>query len=276
MSSTITSWCVSLGEYPCFSNSFFRNSFTCSGGKTTMPVCICRNQLRTQRFTQDEKQVHNMHVFQTSSLDSFQSSSRSISLKESCDLGPFLISMSSMSKMSVLPGGILPERQTDQKVKPKYKTQCTTPSMGYLFLLCHRPELEGWSASCVPLCTYPEDLYPNQAAPHASQEWAKLDFCPHLSGWKESTRGFNTTPRNWHEPGRHHTPLQLLWKLLPGMKHGAVALQESLVVNKKHVPQFGFSGTHEGFVNNFDFYLWLRQFPPGHTYKQRGQYRANC
>lgn len=57
---------------------------------------------------------NNMHVFQTSSLDSFQSSFTSISLKESCDLGPFLISMSSMSKMSVLLGGILPASRTDQ------------------------------------------------------------------------------------------------------------------------------------------------------------------
>lgn len=60
------------------------------------------------------------------------------------------------------------------------------------------------------------------------------------------------------------------------MKHGAIALQESLVVNKKHVPQFGFSGTHEGFVYNLDFHLWLRQFPPGHKHEQRGQYREKC
>lgn len=45
---------------------------------------------------------------QTSCLESFQSSSRSISLKDSCDLGPFRISMSSMSKIKVLLGGILP------------------------------------------------------------------------------------------------------------------------------------------------------------------------
>lgn len=57
---------------------------------------------------------NNMHAFQTSSLDSFQSSFTSISLKESCDLCPFLISMSSMSKMSVLLGGILPVGRTDQ------------------------------------------------------------------------------------------------------------------------------------------------------------------
>lgn len=57
------------------------------------------------------------------------------------------------------------------------------------------------------------------------------------------------------------------------MKHGAITLQESFVVNKKHVPQFGFSGTHEGFVYNLDFHLWLRQFPPGHKHDQRGQYR---
>lgn len=60
------------------------------------------------------------------------------------------------------------------------------------------------------------------------------------------------------------------------MEHGAITLQESFMVNKKHVPQFRFSGTHEGFVYNLDFHLWLRQFPPGHTHEQRGQYQAKC
>lgn len=47
----------------------------------------------------------------TSLLDSFQSSFRSISWKDSCDLGPFLISSTSMMKVSVLSGGILPDRE---------------------------------------------------------------------------------------------------------------------------------------------------------------------
>lgn len=45
----------------------------------------------------------------TSCLESFQSSFRSISWKDSCDLGPFLISSTSMTKVSVLSGGILPD-----------------------------------------------------------------------------------------------------------------------------------------------------------------------
>lgn len=68
---------------------------------------------------------------------------------------------------------------------------------------------------------------------------------------------------------------QQRWKSLPGMKHGAITLQKAFVVNKKHVPQLGLSGTHERFVYNLDFHLWLGQFPPGHKHEQRGQYRAN-
>lgn len=147
---------------------------------------------------------NNMHAFQTSSLDSFQSSFTSISLKESCDLCPFLISMSSMSKMSVLLGGILPVGRTDQVSENPIAAERNTSwgfvasghllqvlSEWYLSLLCHRPELEGWSASCVPLCTYPADLYPSLAAPLASQEWTTVDFCPHLYGCKESQRSIN-------------------------------------------------------------------------------------
>lgn len=48
---------------------------------------------------------------QTSDLESFQSSLRSISWKDSCDLGPFRISMISMSKIRVLSGGIFPENR---------------------------------------------------------------------------------------------------------------------------------------------------------------------
>lgn len=52
----------------------------------------------------------------TSCLESFQSSLRSISWKDSCDLGPFLISSNSMMKVSVLSGGILPDsRQHHRK-----------------------------------------------------------------------------------------------------------------------------------------------------------------
>lgn len=53
--------------------------------------------------TETRKEVHF-----TSCLESFQSSLRSMSRKESCDLGPFLISINSMSKIKVLLGGILP------------------------------------------------------------------------------------------------------------------------------------------------------------------------
>lgn len=58
-------------------------------------------------------------LLHTSDLDSFQSSLRSISWNDSCDLGPFLISMSSISKIRVLSGGIFPEakqRHTNTKV----------------------------------------------------------------------------------------------------------------------------------------------------------------
>ena len=50
-------------------------------------------------------------IIKTSSLDSFQSLLTSISLKESCDLGPFLMSRSSISKTRVLLGGILPTKK---------------------------------------------------------------------------------------------------------------------------------------------------------------------
>lgn len=55
----------------------------------------------------------------TSLLDSFQSSFRSISWKDSCDLGPFLISSTSMMKVSVLSGGILPDREEGRHKKKK-------------------------------------------------------------------------------------------------------------------------------------------------------------
>lgn len=45
----------------------------------------------------------------TSSLESFQSSLRSISWNDSWDLGPFRISRRSMLNISVLSGGILPK-----------------------------------------------------------------------------------------------------------------------------------------------------------------------
>lgn len=57
----------------------------------------------------------------TSLLDSFQSSFRSISWKDSCDLGPFLISSTSMMKVSVLSGGILPDREEGRHKKKKKK-----------------------------------------------------------------------------------------------------------------------------------------------------------
>lgn len=54
---------------------------------------------------------YRLRVF-TSCLESLQSSFRSISWKDSCDLGPFLISSTSMTKVSVLSGGILPDKRT--------------------------------------------------------------------------------------------------------------------------------------------------------------------
>lgn len=55
----------------------------------------------------------------TSFLESFQSSFRSISWKDSCDLGPFLISSTSMMKVSVLSGGILPDHEKGASQKER-------------------------------------------------------------------------------------------------------------------------------------------------------------
>lgn len=59
----------------------------------------------------------------TSFLDSFQSSFRSISWKDSCDLGPFLISSTSMMKVSVLSGGILPDHEEGRHKKERSEDQ---------------------------------------------------------------------------------------------------------------------------------------------------------
>lgn len=59
----------------------------------------------------------------TSFLDSFQSSFRSISWKDSCDLGPFLISSTSMMKVSVLSGGILPDHEEGHHKKRSRKVR---------------------------------------------------------------------------------------------------------------------------------------------------------
>lgn len=63
----------------------------------------------------------------TSLLDSFQSSFKSISWKDSCDLGPFLISSTSMMKVSVLSGGILPDREERRHKKKKKRCQNLQP-----------------------------------------------------------------------------------------------------------------------------------------------------
>lgn len=46
-------------------------------------------------------------------------------------------------------------------------------------------------------------------------------------------------------------------------------------MNKKHVSILWLTVTHEGFMYNFNFHFWLRQFPPGDKHKQWGQYQTN-
>lgn len=71
-------------------------------------IVICCQEI-IDLFNRVKIQSDNPGPAVTSYLDSFQSSFRSISWKDSCDLGPFLISSTSMIKVSVLSGGILPD-----------------------------------------------------------------------------------------------------------------------------------------------------------------------
>ena len=124
MSSTITSWWVSLGEYPCFWNSFFRYSFTYRADRM-MITYTNRINIHIRSWYIKNSSSEEFH---TSSLESFQSSLRSISRNDSWDLGPFWISMSSMSKMRVLLGGIFPVYK--QKHECKRSTDMVTQEAG--------------------------------------------------------------------------------------------------------------------------------------------------